>query len=165
MIKAGDEGRRGHPLEAPSRLSVVVVNASLVDNDPCLGEGHEQFPIKQLVVEPAMEALDETVFPGPSLVDSARAHDRLFRKTDGVGFFPHERLSPLPVFKVGKALSGTASGNSLENKGESFPRASATAPRASGPRRRNRVKPSHHKPNRDHSRDKSATSRDRPVSK
>jgi hypothetical protein len=45
----------------------------------------------------------------------------------------HERLSPLPVFKVGKAPPGTAEANSPQNKGESLLRPSDAVPRASDP--------------------------------
>ena len=51
------------------------------------------------------------------------------------GIRTHERLSPLPVFKVGKAPPGTARANTQENEAEALPRASARAPRASGPER------------------------------
>ena len=36
-----------------------------------------------------------------------RKQAKPFRKADGVGFLPPERLSPLPVFKSGKATPGT----------------------------------------------------------
>lgn len=59
-----------------------------------------------------------------------RQQTKPFRTADGVGNFPQERLSPLPVFKVGKAPPGTASTNTYENKAETFLRPSATVPLA-----------------------------------
>jgi len=50
-----------------------------------------------------------------------------------VGFFPHERRSPLPVFKVGKGVSGTPLAHTHENNAETLPKPFLTVRKASGP--------------------------------
>ena len=59
--------------------------------------------------------------------------DREGHRADGVGFFPQERLSPLPVFKVGKGVSGTPLAHTPENNAETLPKPFLTVRKASGP--------------------------------
>ena len=49
------------------------------------------------------------------------------------GIRTHERLSPLPVFKVGEGGSATPEGITLENKGETLLKPSSTGSRDQGP--------------------------------
>jgi len=50
------------------------------------------------------------------------------------GIRTHERLSPLPVFKVGEALPGAVSTNTQENTAGTLLRPSGTVRRAGSPR-------------------------------
>jgi hypothetical protein len=61
-VQLGDEGRRGQPLQAAMRPPVVVVHPPLVENDPSLRQAQEQLAVKQLVAEPAVEALHAPMF-------------------------------------------------------------------------------------------------------
>jgi hypothetical protein len=66
---------------------------------------------------------------------NSAAGTKPFQNSGWGGIRTHERLSPLPVFKVGEAPPETVGKNSPENKSETLPRSSAKAPWASGPQR------------------------------
>ena len=76
IVQPGNESRRGQPLEAAMRPSLVVVHPPLVENDPGLRQAQEQFPVEQLVAESAVEALHVAVFPRARLLDIERADAR-----------------------------------------------------------------------------------------
>ena len=79
-------------------------------------------------------------------------------------------LNPRTTFAVAgfqgrRSPSGHCRSEHQEKLRRNAPEALGNGPPTPWPNGQNRAKPSHHKPNRDHSRDKSATSRDLSVSK
>ena len=86
------------------------------------------------------------------------------KKTDGVGFEPTRRFHVCRFSRSAKGAPRLATRTPVKS-GRNAPDALGNGTTGLRPGGRNRVKPRHNEPNRDHSPDKSATSRERPVSK
>ena len=57
------------PADGSMRPNGVVMNAPLLDQDPCLVQAVEQFPVQELVTEFAVEALAIAVLPRAARLD------------------------------------------------------------------------------------------------
>ena len=110
------------------------------------------------------DSLPETTNPGIADRNESRRLDAN-TQTDGVGFEPTRRFHVCRFSRSAKGCPGLPTRTPLETRDETALSPSPTGRPRPSTKTRNRAKPRHNTPNRDHSPDKSATSRGWHVSK